>query len=111
MEQPRDREVPACSGGTPLPPAEDPDGSTSSSSSNSDLPSCLPPEGERPAGGRRCGAKTFTGLRLFGRRDLGKQSGLRRPLTLSPPGLRAPRSCIRVSANPYLYFRLPPSPQ
>uniref|UniRef100_A0A8C9S5Q7 Diacylglycerol kinase n=1 Tax=Scleropages formosus TaxID=113540 RepID=A0A8C9S5Q7_SCLFO len=48
----------------------------SSSSSNSDLPSCLPLEGERPAAGRRYGAKTFTGLRLFGRRKAIAKAGL-----------------------------------
>ncbi|XP_064192377.1 diacylglycerol kinase zeta-like isoform X7 [Anguilla rostrata] len=41
--------------------------STSASSSNSDLPSTIA-EGERPAIGRRHSGKTFTGLRLFGRR-------------------------------------------
>ncbi len=42
--------------------------STSASSSNSDLPSNPQPEGERAAVGRRHSSRTFTGLRLFGRR-------------------------------------------
>lgn len=42
--------------------------STSASSSNSDLPSNPQPDGERVAVGRRHSSKTFTGLRLFGRR-------------------------------------------
>lgn len=41
---------------------------TSASSSNSDLPYVLLPEGERAAVGRRHSTKAFTGLRLFGRR-------------------------------------------
>lgn len=42
--------------------------STSASSSNSDLPSTPLPEGERVSLGRRHSSRTFTGLRLFGRR-------------------------------------------
>ncbi|XP_029109322.1 diacylglycerol kinase zeta-like isoform X3 [Scleropages formosus] len=77
MERSQDQEAPACSGQTPPPHGEDPVASTSSSSSsNSDLPSCLPLEGERPAAGRRYGAKTFTGLRLFGRRKAIAKAGL-----------------------------------
>ncbi|KAJ8272349.1 hypothetical protein COCON_G00112080 [Conger conger] len=49
--------------------------STSASSSNSDLPSALA-EGERPAIGRRHSGRTFTGLRLFGRRKAIAKSGL-----------------------------------
>lgn len=40
---------------------------TSASSSNSDLPSALLPDGEHPDTGRRQ-SKSFTGLKLFGRR-------------------------------------------
>lgn len=40
---------------------------TSASSSNSDLPSALLPDGEHPDTGRRQ-SKPFTGLKLFGRR-------------------------------------------
>ncbi|KAG7315312.1 hypothetical protein KOW79_021400 [Hemibagrus wyckioides] len=42
--------------------------STSASSSTSDLPCIAPPEAERHAGGRRHSSRSFTGLRLFGRR-------------------------------------------
>uniref|UniRef100_A0A8B9H586 Diacylglycerol kinase n=1 Tax=Astyanax mexicanus TaxID=7994 RepID=A0A8B9H586_ASTMX len=50
--------------------------STSESSSNSDLPCTAPAEGGRPSGGRRHGNKSFTGLRLFGRRKAIAKSGL-----------------------------------
>ncbi|KAB5526065.1 hypothetical protein PHYPO_G00147390 [Pangasianodon hypophthalmus] len=43
--------------------------STSASSSTSDLPCIAPPEAERHAGGRRHSSRSFTGLRLFGRRS------------------------------------------
>lgn len=42
--------------------------STSASSSNSDLLSNALPEGERVVVGRRHSSRTFSGLRLFGRR-------------------------------------------
>uniref|UniRef100_A0A672R2T5 Diacylglycerol kinase n=1 Tax=Sinocyclocheilus grahami TaxID=75366 RepID=A0A672R2T5_SINGR len=50
--------------------------STSASSSNSELPSNPQPEGERVAVGRRHSSRTFTGLRLFGRRKAIAKSGL-----------------------------------
>ncbi|KAI5088528.1 diacylglycerol kinase zeta isoform X7 [Silurus meridionalis] len=43
--------------------------STSASSSTSDLPCAASPGAERHAGGRRHSSRSFTGLRLFGRRD------------------------------------------
>ncbi|MFT7806925.1 diacylglycerol kinase zeta-like isoform X7 [Arapaima gigas] len=54
-------------GASPIlePPCDGDDAPTSTSSSNSDLPSAT--EGLRPAGSRRRSTKTFTGLRLFGR--------------------------------------------
>ncbi|KAM9423132.1 diacylglycerol kinase zeta-like isoform 18-T22 [Salvelinus alpinus] len=48
---------------------------TSASSSNSDLPSALLPDGEHPDTGRRQ-SKPFTGLKLFGRRKAIAKSGL-----------------------------------
>ncbi|XP_055754975.1 diacylglycerol kinase zeta-like isoform X10 [Salvelinus fontinalis] len=48
---------------------------TSASSSNSDLPSTLLPDGEHPDTGRR-ESKPFTGLKLFGRRKAIAKSGL-----------------------------------
>ncbi|XP_060767467.1 diacylglycerol kinase zeta isoform X7 [Neoarius graeffei] len=50
--------------------------STSASSSTSDLPCTAPPEAERHAGGRRHSSRSFTGLRLFGRRKAIAKSGL-----------------------------------
>ncbi|XP_031686570.1 diacylglycerol kinase zeta-like isoform X15 [Oncorhynchus kisutch] len=48
---------------------------TSASSSNSDLPTALLPDGEHPDTGRRQ-SKPFTGLKLFGRRKAIAKSGL-----------------------------------
>ncbi|XP_064780575.1 diacylglycerol kinase zeta-like isoform X5 [Oncorhynchus masou masou] len=48
---------------------------TSASSSNSDLPTALLPDGEYPDTGRRQ-SKPFTGLKLFGRRKAIAKSGL-----------------------------------
>ncbi|XP_029622876.1 diacylglycerol kinase zeta isoform X9 [Salmo trutta] len=48
---------------------------TSASSSNSDLPAALLPDGEHPDTGRRQ-SKPFTGLKLFGRRKAIAKSGL-----------------------------------
>uniref|UniRef100_A0A4W5MM74 Diacylglycerol kinase n=1 Tax=Hucho hucho TaxID=62062 RepID=A0A4W5MM74_9TELE len=54
---------------------EDAVATTSASSSNSDLPSALLPDGEHPDMGRRQ-SKPFTGLKLFGRRKAIAKSGL-----------------------------------
>ncbi|KAF7687861.1 hypothetical protein HF521_013867 [Silurus meridionalis] len=50
--------------------------STSASSSTSDLPCAASPGAERHAGGRRHSSRSFTGLRLFGRRKAIAKSGL-----------------------------------
>uniref|UniRef100_A0A6Q2ZNB1 Diacylglycerol kinase n=1 Tax=Esox lucius TaxID=8010 RepID=A0A6Q2ZNB1_ESOLU len=49
---------------------------TSASSSNSDLPSALLPDGEHPSDTGRRQSRPFTGLKLFGRRKAIAKSGL-----------------------------------
>uniref|UniRef100_A0A3B3SQX7 Diacylglycerol kinase n=1 Tax=Paramormyrops kingsleyae TaxID=1676925 RepID=A0A3B3SQX7_9TELE len=77
MEQQQQQDAGACFSQVPLPATEELISSTtSSSSSTSDLPSSLPVEGELPVVAHHHTTKTFTGLRLFGRRKAIAKAGL-----------------------------------
>ncbi|KAJ8340512.1 hypothetical protein SKAU_G00351450 [Synaphobranchus kaupii] len=77
--------------------------STSASSSNSDLTSAFA-EGERPAIGRRHSGKTFTGLRLFGRRLRLTPKGII-PCWVGVPRQRGGSRKIKHKAPVYKYMQ------